>query len=115
MRCLAILLCLVSASLAAQETDDASGLIKADGWQLVRIHCGGCHSHKLVTGQRGDRQSWLAVIRWMQATQNLWQFDEATEDGILSYLARNYPPRSDRRLALDREGADHLHHAEHDE
>lgn len=99
MRWFVILLCLSSVSLAAQETDDASGLIKAEGWQLVRIHCGGCHSHKLVTSQRGDRQSWLAIIRWMQATQNLWQFDDATEEGILSYLATNYPPQADRRRA----------------
>lgn len=86
-----------SAAVAAEEIDEQSGLIKADGWELVRIHCGGCHSHKLVTGQRADRQTWLAIIRWMQATQNLWQFDPATENSILDYLASNYPPQADRR------------------
>ncbi|MBT8083726.1 MAG: hypothetical protein KJN72_00775, partial [Woeseia sp.] len=83
----------------AADIDVASGLIKADGWEQVRIHCGGCHSHKLVTSQRADRQTWLAIIRWMQATQNLWQFDAATENSILNYLATNYPPQADRRRA----------------
>lgn len=79
--------------------DEASGLIVAPGWQLVRAHCGGCHSYALVTGQRADRQTWLDIIRWMQATQNLWQFDPETEHGILDYLAENYPPQPNRRRA----------------
>ena len=79
--------------------DKTSGLKMAEGWQLVRIHCGGCHSHALVTAQRADRQTWLDIIRWMQETQNLWQFDAPTEKGILDYLAANYPPRANRRRA----------------
>jgi hypothetical protein len=35
----------------------------------------------------------------MQETQNLWQFDEATEAGILDYLAKNYPPQPNTRRA----------------
>ena len=87
------------ATSAAAEVDEATGLAVAPGWELVRIHCGGCHSHKLVTGQRADRQTWLDIIRWMQATQNLWQFDARTEAGILDYLAENYPPQPNRRRA----------------
>lgn len=83
----------------AAEIDAASGLIKAPGWEAVRAHCGGCHSHALVTQQRADRQSWLDTIRWMQATQNLWQFDADLEAQILDYLASNYPPQSNRRRA----------------
>ena len=79
--------------------DQATGLKMAEGWQLVRIHCGGCHSHALVTAQRADRQTWLDIIRWMQETQNLWQFDAPTEQGILDYLAANYPPQANRRRA----------------
>ena len=94
----AIFLFAAPAALAA-EVDETTGLIIDDGWQLVRIHCGGCHSHALVTGQRADRQTWMDMIRWMQATQNLWQFDEATESGILDYLATNYPPQPNRRRA----------------
>lgn len=94
-----VVLVLAASVVAAQELDDTTGLIIDDGWQLVRIHCGGCHSHALVTGQRADRQTWLDIIRWMQATQNLWQFDAATENGILNYLAANYPPQPNRRRA----------------
>ncbi len=81
------------------DVDGSSGLIKNPGWELVRTHCGGCHSHALVTSQRADRQTWLDMIRWMQATQNLWQFPEDTEARILDYLAANYPPQANRRRA----------------
>jgi len=101
MRRLLLTLVIMSgwSSAAAQETDAATGLVIADGWQLVRIHCGGCHSHALVTGQRADRQTWLDIIRWMQETQNLWQFAPETEAGILDYLSANYPPQPNRRRA----------------
>jgi hypothetical protein len=92
--------CGAGTTLAGNATvDETTGLIVAPGWQLVRAHCGGCHAHALVTAQRADRQSWLAIIRWMQDTQNLWQFDPATENGILDYLAENYPPEPNRRRA----------------
>lgn len=81
------------------ETDAETGLIVAPGWQQVRAHCGGCHSHALVTQQRADRQAWLDMIRWMQASQNLWQFQPETEAQILDYLATNYPPQENRRRA----------------
>lgn len=97
---LAVILCvLLPALLQAVETDEASGLIKSPGWEQVRAHCGGCHSHALVTSQRADRQTWLDMIRWMQASQNLWQFEPATEAQILDYLANNYPPSPNRRRA----------------
>ena len=96
---IAVLLCLASPLAMAADIDASSGLIKAPGWETVRAHCGGCHSHALVTQQRADRQTWLDMIRWMQATQNLWQFPADTEAQILDYLAENYPPRPNRRRA----------------
>lgn len=96
--CILSLLLAASVSRAA-DIDAATGLIINPGWEQVRIHCGGCHSHKLVTGQRGDRETWLGMIRWMQATQNLWQLDPATEEAILVYLAENYPPQPNQRRA----------------
>ena len=94
------LLAVIAAPVSTAEfLDEQTGLIVDQGWELVRAHCGGCHSHKLVTSQRADRQTWLDIIRWMQATQNLWQFDPATETGILDYLAKNYPPQANRRRA----------------
>lgn len=97
-RCLLLLCCLPLWATAA-EIDATTGLVKNPGWELVRNHCGGCHSHALVTGQRADRQTWLDMIRWMQATQNLWQFPRDTEAQILDYLASTYPPRANRRRA----------------
>lgn len=81
-------------------TTNAADLVKDDGWQLVSAHCSGCHSLQLVTGNRGDRQMWLETIRWMQATQNLWPLDEQTEEQILTYLAKNYPPAAPHRRPL---------------
>ena len=99
MKLIVVALCLLAPAAFATETDAATGLIKAPGWENVRAHCGGCHSHALVTQQRADRQTWLDMIRWMQASQNLWQFPPDTEAQILDYLAANYPPRPNRRRA----------------
>jgi hypothetical protein len=52
-----------------------------------------------VTAPRADRNTWLDIIRWMQATQNLWQFQPEVEAQILDYLAVNYPPQPNRRRA----------------
>ena len=99
MKHLVALLCVFAVPVAAAEIDTVTGLIKGPGWQQVRAHCGGCHSHALVTSQRADRNTWLQMIRWMQDTQNLWQFQPETEAQILDYLVENYPPRASRRRA----------------
>lgn len=99
MKCATLLLSFLPALVAGADIDAASGLIKKPGWELVRAHCGGCHSHALVTAQRADRQTWLDMIRWMQASQNLWQFPPDTEAQILDYLEDNYPPQANRRRA----------------
>lgn len=76
------------------EVDKDTGFIIAEHWEEVRDNCTECHSAKLVTAQRGDRKTWTDIIRWMQATQGLWEFDAATEDQILQYLATNYAPKA---------------------
>jgi hypothetical protein len=83
----------------AVEVDAFTGLKVADDWELVRNNCIACHSPKLITQQSGSEAQWLNMIRWMQAKQNLWQFDPDTESRIISYLATNYPPQADRRRA----------------
>lgn len=95
----AVLIWLALSPAQAADIDPSSGLIKAPGWENVRAHCGGCHSHALVIQQRADRQTWLDMIRWMQASQNLWQFSPDIEAQILDYLAQNYPPQPNRRRA----------------
>ncbi|HNP36870.1 MAG TPA: hypothetical protein PKK10_13540 [Woeseiaceae bacterium] len=98
MRILILLLLTVFVSAHA-DIDAATGLTKAPGWEQVRIHCGGCHSHAMITQQHADRETWLGMIRWMQATQNLWQFTPEVEAEILDYLSTNYPPRQELRRA----------------
>ena len=80
-------------------TDPKTGLKLATDWELVRNNCIACHSSKLITQQRGDSAQWLGLIRWMQDSQNLWQFDPETEQRIVAYLATNYPPSDQRRRA----------------
>ncbi len=81
------------------ELDPLTGLKKTGDWELVRNNCIACHSTKLITQQRGTAKQWLDMIRWMQAKQNLWQFDLQTEQSIVTYLAENYAPSEDRRRA----------------
>ncbi len=82
--------------------DPASGLVMDEHWELVRAHCSVCHSIRLVTQNRADRDTWLAWIRWMQDSQGLWEFDPVTEAGILDYLATHYAPVAvGRRPPLD--------------
>lgn len=81
------------------EIDPATGLKATGDWELVRNNCIVCHSTRLITQQRGTAAQWLAMIRWMQEKQNLWQFDPETEQRIVGYLAENYPPQADRRRA----------------
>ena len=91
----------ISTSASSAEIDPDSGLTVADGWETVRANCTACHSAKFISFQRGDRDTWESMIRWMQKTQGLWLFDKKTEDTILSYLAANYPPgKSSRRRNL---------------
>lgn len=83
----------VAAPLAsAQDTDPATGLILDEHWETVRNNCIACHSAALITQQGASRETWEQMIRWMQSTQGLWQFDPETETQILDYLATNYPP-----------------------
>lgn len=83
------------------KTDLESGLKIAPGWETVKTNCTGCHSARFIVFQKGDRDTWLAIIRWMQKTQGLWNFDKQTENTILNYLSTHYPPgKSVRRRNL---------------
>ncbi len=81
--------------------DKDTGLIIDKGVDIVKGNCTACHSAKFIILQKGDRDTWLAMIRWMQRTQGLWEFDKDTENTILTYLAKNYPPgKASRRPNL---------------
>ncbi len=75
-----------------------TGLVVDANWELVRATCTACHSAKLVTQNRADREGWTEMIRWMQKTQNLWDLGE-NEPLILDYLATHYAPQKKGRRA----------------
>lgn len=78
---------------AATQTDTKTGLAIAPGFEVVSVQCTVCHSARLIVQNRSDREGWLAMIRWMQATQGLWPLGDQ-EDSVLDYLASNYGPLS---------------------
>ncbi len=85
-------------------TDPATGLVMDENWQIVAAHCGACHSTRLVTQNRGSRETWLHMIRWMQDSQGLWPFNEPTEKMLLDYLEKHYGPlAASRRQPLPAE------------
>ena len=87
---------------------DASNFASGEGRELVVANCTACHSDKLVTQNRSNRQGWRELIHWMQKKPGLWPLDPQTENIIVGYLATHYgrPEVADdtRRPAL----SDHL-------
>ena len=78
--------------------DAGTGMIVAEGFELVRQRCLTCHSSKLITQNLASRDGWEDMIRWMQETQKLPDLGEA-EDPILDYLAAHYAPEDQGRRA----------------
>ena len=76
----------------------ATGLKYDENFELVRAQCTACHSGKLVAQNRATREGWQQMIRWMQATQGLWDLGKK-EPIILDYLAKHYAPQEVGRRA----------------
>ncbi|MBQ4819654.1 monoheme cytochrome C [Aquimarina sp. MMG016] len=76
-----------------------TGLIDAEGLMTVVNNCTNCHSAKLVTQNRMNEERWIATIRWMQETQNLWDLG-GNEKIIVNYLVANYPPKKKGRREI---------------
>ena len=76
-----------------------TGLVEAVGLTEVVNNCTNCHSAKLVTQNRMNKERWIATIRWMQETQNLWDLGN-NEDIIVNYLVTNYPPTKKGRREI---------------
>ena len=79
-----------------KEFDKATGFIVDTGMTETIQNCIPCHSAKMVIQNRMTRDGWLASIRWMQETQNLWPLGD-NEPIILDYLAKNYAPTNKGR------------------
>ena len=77
----------------------ATGFVDGDGLTEVIQNCTNCHSAKLVTQNRMTKEGWVATIRWMQETQNLWDLGN-NEEIIVNYLAANYAPDKKGRRAV---------------
>jgi hypothetical protein len=83
--------------MAQQNIDAKTGLIIDQGFDTVKSECTVCHSAKLIIQNKATRQGWLETIRWMQKTQGLRQLTAETEQEILAYLEKNYPPEQKGR------------------
>lgn len=80
---------------------EPTGFIIDDGMQTVITNCTSCHSAALVTQNRMSKEGWMATIRWMQETQNLWDLGD-NEAIIVDYLAKHYAPEAHgRRKSLN--------------
>ncbi|WP_396591512.1 monoheme cytochrome C [Allomuricauda sp. R78024] len=73
-----------------------TGFIDGTGLTEVIQNCTNCHSAKLVTQNRMTKEGWVATIRWMQETQNLWDLGNQ-EEAIVNYLTTNYAPQKKGR------------------
>lgn len=92
-----------TATAEVPEPDDGGfgDLIAAPGSELVVQHCIACHGPRQFLQQRGSRDTWRGLIRWMQKDHGMPKLDESIEDRIVDYLARHYAPeQSGRRRAL---------------
>ncbi|MEO1010150.1 MAG: monoheme cytochrome C [Bacteroidota bacterium] len=78
--------------------DSLTGFVVATGMQETINNCTNCHSAQLVTQNRMTREGWLATIRWMQESQNLWELGD-NEPIILEYLSTYYAPEEKGRRA----------------
>ncbi|MFT4515964.1 MAG: mono/diheme cytochrome c family protein [Planctomycetota bacterium] len=88
---------------SAQESNTAVDmhLVQEPGFELVLRHCVTCHGPRQFLQQRGDRATWLGLIRWMQSDHGMQPLPEGAEDRIVDYLATHYgPEHSGRRKPL---------------
>jgi len=98
---------IIAESVVTEEVDEdevengidvATGFIAEGDYLLVKRNCTACHSAKLVMQNRATKEGWLEMIRWMQATQKLWDLGK-NEDKIIEYLATYYGPQKKGRRA----------------
>lgn len=86
----------VSDTLVIDGIHVATGLIAADGYEIVSARCIRCHKAATITQNRMDRDGWEEAIRWMQDTQGLEDLGDH-EVIILDYLAKHYAPEKKGR------------------
>ncbi|MFK7740295.1 MAG: hypothetical protein AB8H80_08220 [Planctomycetota bacterium] len=60
-------------------------------------NCVTCHGPSQFLQQRGDRETWLGLIRWMQQDHGMAKLTAVVEDRIVDYLASHYGPEDSGR------------------
>lgn len=91
-------LCALTLSASqAQDTDAATGLVMAEGWELVRENCVRCHSTAMVIQNSGSKATWRSRLNWMVETQGMNQLSADVEAAILEYLASHYGQKNATR------------------
>jgi len=91
---------LVSEDIVRDGIHVATGLVAEKGYKTVISNCTNCHSADLIIQNRGTRERWVELIKWMQQTQGLWELGD-NEEIIVSYLSEFYAPvQSGRRANL---------------
>lgn len=69
---------------------EGNQLVHAEGINLIKKHCLGCHSDQLIIQNRMSRERWEDNIQWMQETQGLWNLVMTT--WVSSTIWRNIMP-----------------------
>jgi hypothetical protein len=73
-----------------------TGFVEGEGLMEVVNNCTNCHSAKLVTQNRMNKERWTTTIKWMQETQGLWDLG-GNEEIIVTYLSTYYAPEEKGR------------------
>ena len=75
------------------EKDYETGLIIAEGLELIKENCTVCHPGRFMVINGGDSKFWKAKIRLMQKGFGLWDLDKESESTIINYLSKYYPKK----------------------
>lgn len=84
-------------AVQAQDTDADTGLIIAEGWELVRENCVRCHSTAMVIQNAGSKATWRSRLNWMVETQGMTELPSDVEAAIIDYLASHYGQKNATR------------------
>jgi len=76
--------------------EDEQLLAQGENLEIVKRHCTGCHSERLIVQNRMSRERWADNIIWMQETQGLWDLGPEL-DPVLNYLSTHYAPIAEGR------------------
>ena len=90
-----------STAAPAKPTTAPAVDVSAEAEQVFVTRCVTCHGPRQFLQQRGDRATWLGLIRWMQSDHGMQALPDGVEDRIVDYLSKHYGPiHSGRRKPL---------------